>query len=175
LFIADDQLQASVSLAYDTNPFKLSSLSEKAQTTEAASVEGAAYTTFRLKYQGDNKMPRSNKKGNFHYRLELQNNLYNGSKSTADSLSIKAHLSWIEGFKLGQRKGNIRVTTDLRREGNTYYNQTQRQIAESSSGDLIDNRFNFDGADVGAELTYYRDKKTILATAIENWSTQLSS
>lgn len=157
--IADDQLQASVSLGYDSNPFKLSSLSQNAQTTESANVEGAAYTAFRLKYQGDNKTPKSSKKGNFRYRVELQNNLYSGSKSAADSLSIKAHLSWIEGFKLGQRKGNIRVTTDLRRERNTYYSQTQRQIAETSSGDLIDDRFSFDGADVGAELTYYRDKK----------------
>jgi len=51
------------------------------------------------------------------------------------------------------------LSGDLRSERNTYYSQTQRQVAETSDGDLIDNRFSFDGLSLSAELVYYADKK----------------
>ena len=51
------------------------------------------------------------------------------------------------------------LSGDIRSERNTYYSQTQRQIAETSDGDLIDNRFSFDALSLSAELVYYADKK----------------
>ncbi|MDG1819824.1 MAG: hypothetical protein P8H31_08320, partial [Porticoccaceae bacterium] len=58
-----------------------------------------------------------------------------------------------------ERKASLLLSGDIRSECNTYYSQTQRQIAETSDGELIDNRFSFDAASLSAELVYYADKK----------------
>lgn len=149
---AEDQLLATASYGYDSNPFKLSS-PEGIQA-------GAEYKALRLKYEADNQGQGSAKKANLRYRGELQKDIYSHSSSAGDSSTIKGHISWIERFKLGERKANLRLSGDLRSEKNTYYSQIQRQIAETNEGDLIDGRFSFDNLAMSAELSYYLDKKT---------------
>lgn len=158
---AEDQLSVFVGIGYDSNPYKISS---------PEAVQGAAeYKVLTLNYQGDNHRShhrpshRPNqgnaKKANLRYRLGLQKDIYNRSSSAADNSRFDGHLRWIGRFKLAEKKANLMLSGDIRSERNTYYSQTQRQIAETSDGDLIDNRFSFDALSLSAELVYYADKK----------------
>ena len=149
---AGDQLQAQVTYGYDSNPFKLSSPEGVQRDTQ--------FKSFKLQYQGDNRPQGSTQKGDLRYRLELHRDIYNHSSDAASNWTLKGHLSWLERFKLGERKANLRLSADLGREANTYYSQTQGQIAQTGEGDLIGDRFGFDGAAVSAELSYYLSKKT---------------
>ena len=149
---ADNQLLATATYGYDSNPFKLSS----PEGTES----GAQYKTLLLKYQGDNQRQGSSTKANLRYSADLQKQLYSHSISAGDSSILKGHISWIERFKLAKRKANLRLSADLRSEQNTYYSQIQRQVAETGNGDLMGDRFSFDSLELSAELTYYQNKKT---------------
>lgn len=158
---AEDQLSVFVGIGYDSNPYKISS---------PEAVQGAAeYKVLTLNYQGDNHRShhrpshRPNqgnaKKANLRYRLGLQKDIYNRSSRAADNSRFDGHLRWIGRFKFGEQKANLMLSANIRSERNTYFSQTQRQIAETSEGDSIDNRFSFDAASVSAELVYYADKK----------------
>ena len=148
---ADDQLLVSTGIGYDSNPYKIFS---------PEGIQGSAqYKALTLNYQGDNHRQGDRKKANLRYRLGLQKDFYNHSSSAADNSRFDGHLRWIGRFKFGEKKANLMLTGDIRSERNTYYSQTQRQIAETSDGDLIDSRFNFDAASLSAELIYYADKK----------------
>jgi len=156
-----DSLQGSVSYGYDSNPFKLSS--------PDTSQSEAEYKALTLKYQGDSYLSGKKKQGknsaskakkaNLLYRLKLNKRIYSHSRSAGDNFRLDGHLRWIERFKMAERKASLLVSADIRSERNTYYSQTQRQIAETSDGDLIDNRFSYDAAGVTAELVYYANKK----------------
>ena len=158
---AEDQLSVFVGIGYDSNSYKISS---------PEAVQGAAeYKVLTLNYQGDNHRShhrpshRPNqgnaKKANLRYRLGLQKDIYNRSSRAADNSRFDGHLRWIGRFKFAEKKANLMLSGDIRSERNTYYSQTQRQIAETSDGDLIDNRFSFDALSLSAELVYYADKK----------------
>ena len=150
---AEDQLSVFVGIGYDSNSYKISS---------PEAVQGAAeYKVLTLNYQGDNHRPNQGnaKKANLRYRLGLQKDIYNRSSRAADNSRFDGHLRWIGRFKFAEKKANLMFSGDIRSERNTYYSQTQRQIAETSDGDLIDNRFSFDALSLSAELVYYADKK----------------
>jgi hypothetical protein len=124
------------------------------------SQSGAAYTTLLLKYWGNNQSQGSTKKPTLRYRIELHRDIYSQSSNAADNSSIKGRIDWTGRFKFGERKANLNLSSYVRSEQNSYYSQIQRQVAETSEGDLIENRFSFDSADFRAELKYYVDKKT---------------
>lgn len=154
-------LQGSITYGQDSNPYKL----WLPDTTQGSTK----YMALRLKYQGGsyldgkrldkNSKEKSKKKANLLYRLKLDKRSYNHSSSAANSFRLDGHLRWIERFKLAERKASLLFSGNIRSERNTYYSQTQRQIAETGNGDLIGNRFNFDAADISAELVYYAGQK----------------
>ena len=150
-------LQGSIIYGHDSNPFKL----WLPDTNQGATK----YKTLRLKYQGKSSLgdKAKGKKANLLYRLKLDKRSYNRSSSAADSFRLDGQLRWIERFKLSERKANLLLSTNIRSERNTYYSQAQRQIAETSDGDLIGNRFSFDSADITAELIYYAGQKQSLS------------
>ena len=148
---ADDQLRISASVGYDSNPYKLSS--------PEALQAGAEYKAVTFNYRGESHLQGNSKKANLRYRLDLQKDIYNHSNSAADNSRLDGRLRWIGRFKFGEQKANLMLSGDIRSERNTYYSQIQRQVAETSDGDLIDNRFCFDAANLSAELVYYADKK----------------
>ncbi len=151
MLIASDSLQGSVSVGFDSNPYKLSS---------PDSVQGnAEYKTLQFEFQGDNQLEDSSKKANLRYRLKWDKRVYSATSSAADNSRVDGYLRWIGRFKFGEQKANLMLSANIRSERNTYFSQTQRQIAETSEGDSIDNRFSFDAASVSAELVYYADKK----------------
>lgn len=157
----NSSLQGSVTYGQDSNPYKLWSPDATQGSTK--------YKALRLKYQGDSYFgersldgrphKKSTKKANLLYRLKLDKRSYNHSSSAADSFRLDGHLRWIERFKMAERKASLLFSGNIRSERNTYYSQTQRQVAETSGGDLIGNRFNFDAADISAELVYYAGQK----------------
>jgi hypothetical protein len=168
--VASDLLEGSLSYGYDSNPYKIS----VPDSTQGASE----YTALTLKYQGDRylarkdlksgalknnslqgKRPQSTPKANLLYRLKLDKHIYTNSSSAADSFRLDGQIRWIERFKLAERKASLLFSADIRRERNTYFSQTQRQVAETSDGDLIGNRFSFDAEGLTAELVYYADQQ----------------
>lgn len=145
------QVSVTAGYGYDSNPFKI-------PDKEAPNI-GSDYKTFKVKYQSEKQAGKKTKKPKLRYRFELRKDIYGQGSSDADSSTIRGRLDWTERFKIGDRKASVNLGAHLRREDNTYYSQTQRQVAETREGDLIDARRSFDSAELRVELKYYLNKK----------------
>lgn len=134
-----------VELGYDSNPHKISSPDS-----------GAQFTRTELKHMGEKLMENQQ---SLKYNLRVDSHFYQGGNTAADNHRLDARLRWANRFKIGKRTANFLVTGDALSIRKTYFSQTQRQVAETSSGDSLEDRFNYDSLKLAGELIYRFDRK----------------
>lgn len=142
-------LDATLEKGYDSNPHKLS-----------APPYGASYTGLQLSHDGKRRLAN---KSSFSYRFNVDGKWYEGKAQAADRLRADARLRWANRFKIGDKTANLLLTADLRSDSSNYFSQLQRQIATTSRGDSLEDRFNYDSAKLAAEMIYRFDRQKSLS------------
>ncbi len=132
-------LQLSAEAGYDSNPFELSK-----------PRSGDSYTAWRLYHKGERNFEN---KQTLQYTAEAQARLYD-SLQNADQYQVKGRLRWINRYRLGDKSASLMVTGDLRSERQTYFSVSQRAVAQTSAGDSLEDRFDYDSGKLSAEFTY---------------------
>jgi len=137
-------LEIDAVAGYDSNPYKLST-----PHTEST------YTLVKINHSGKQKYPD---KAELQYSLGITNQFYESNSSDADTHRLNARVRWIERFKIGNKSASLLSTADIRMERRTYFSQTQRKVAETSKGDSLADRFDYDSVKLATEFTYRFDK-----------------
>lgn len=141
-------LQASSEVGYDSNPHEVSS-----------PEQGSQYTQWYVSHQGEKPLSQSRR---LQYSAALDSRTYNAVES-ADQHRLDGRLRWTNRFKIGKRSANLMITGDWRSERQTYFSQTQGQVAETSRGDSLAERFDYDAGKLSAEFIYRFSGKSSLA------------
>ncbi len=142
-------MEATLELGYDSNPYKISS-----------PPNGAQFTRASADHKGERILEDSKK---LQYSLSVASELYGSGESDADNHRFDGRLRWVNRFKIGERSANFMLTGDWRSERKTYFSQTQRQVATTSQGDSLADRFDYDSAKLAGELIYRFDKRRSLS------------
>ncbi|BFM15415.1 hypothetical protein R50073_15980 [Maricurvus nonylphenolicus] len=138
-----------VEWGYDSNPHKISSPDS-----------GAQFTRAQIKHNGEKVLEQQQK---LKYSLRLDSYFYEGGSTAADNHRFDGRIRWANRFKIGKRTANFLVTGDMRSERKTYFSQSQRQVAETSSGDSLEDRFNYDSLKMAGEFIYRFDRQKSLS------------
>lgn len=138
-------LDLTIEAGYDDNPYKISSPNQEGR-----------YTALELKHADKH---RFEDKSSVAYSAKLAANQYEGKASDASNLRFDARGRWANRFKVGEKTANLLITADLRHEQKKYFSQLQRQIATTSSGDTLEDRFNFTEAKLSSEFIYRFNKQ----------------
>ncbi len=132
-------LQLTGEAGYDSNPFEVSN-----------PESGDRYTAWRLYHKGEKSLVD---KQTLQYTGEAQARLYDSQKD-ADQYQVKGRLRWINRYRLGDKSASLMVTGDWRSERQTYFSVSQRGVAQTSAGDSLEDRFDYDSGKLSAEFTY---------------------
>jgi hypothetical protein len=142
-------LEGTLEVGYDSNPYKISS------------PPGGAQFTHTTIYHNSERMLDDGKK--IQYSVNLASNIYGSGESDADNHRLDGRLRWVNRFKIGKRSANFMLTGDWRSERRTYFSQSQRQVATTSQGDSLADRFDYDSGKLAGEFIYRFDKRRSLS------------
>lgn len=132
-------LQLKGEAGYDSNPF------EQAKPSEAGS-----YHAWQLSHRGEREL---NETQRFQYSATLEGRVYD-TVEDADQFQMKARVRWVNRFNIGEKRASLMVTGDFRSERKSYFSASQDQIAETSGGQSLDERFNYDSGKLSMEMRY---------------------
>lgn len=138
-------MEATLELGYDSNPYKISS-----------PPKGAQYTRVSAQHKGERILEDSKK---LQYSFNLASELYGNGESDADYHRFDGSFRWVNRFKIGDRSANFMLTGDWRSDRKTYFSQLQRQVATTSQGQSLADRFDYDSAKLSGELIYRLDRR----------------
>jgi len=130
----------SLDKGVDSNPFKLSD-----------PTESSRYTHLKISEKGTRSLAG---KQRLQYSANWFSKWYEAKSDAADRHRLDGRLRWINAFKIGERRANLLITGDVRAERRSYYSQIQRQLATTSRGDSLANRFDYNSARIAAEFIY---------------------
>ena len=142
-------VELTLEKGYDSNPHKIS-----------APPYSATYTGLQLQHADKHSLKN---KASLSYHVKVNSKWYQDPAKTADSQRIDARVRWANRFKIGEKTANLLLTADLRSDQSNYFSQLQRQIATTSRGDSLEDRFNYRSAKLAAELIYRFDKQKSLS------------
>ncbi|MGH1374052.1 MAG: hypothetical protein ACRBBW_18575 [Cellvibrionaceae bacterium] len=132
-------LQLKGEVGYDSNPFE-----------QASPIDGDSYSAWQLCHRGEHYFSKSQR---LQYSASLEGREYD-SLEDADQYRMDARVRWVNRFRIGDKSANLMVTGDLRSERQTYFSVSQNQVAETSNGDSLAERFDYDSAKLSMEMVY---------------------
>lgn len=141
-------MQLKGDVGYDSNPFE-----------QANPDGGDSYTAWQLSHRGEHHFSKAQR---LQYSTLVEGRVYDSLKD-ADHYQMKARLRWVNRFRLGEKTANLMVTGDLRSERQTYFSVSQNQVAETSAGDSLSDRFSYDSGKLSMELVYRFTRRASLS------------
>lgn len=132
-------LQLTGEAGYDSNPFE-----------QASPQETDRYTAWRLSHRGEHSLSKTQR---LQYSASANARVYDRLED-ADEFEMKARLRWVNRFRIGDKTANLMVTGDLRSERQTYFSVSQDQVAETSTGESLAERFDYDSGKLSVEMVY---------------------
>ena len=111
-------------------------------------------------YMGHDGAHKVSKKTEYRYSFDINGRKYYETEaSAADKLDIDVRLRSINRFKVNGKSLNLLLTADWNTDRGTYFSQRTRQVATTSRGQSIADRFDYDNGKLAAEVIYRFNRK----------------